>query len=546
MAQISRSDYARMYGPTTGDRIRLGDTELFIQIERDFAIYGEELTTSILGVTRDGMGRSSTSDPKGCDLILANAVVLDPSGVYKADIGIKGETIVAIGKAGNPDVQPGVHEGLVVRPHTTVLDLAGMIVTPGIIALDAPIASAASLVDLAESGVTSVIGGGESATGIGSSPPSANPQEITSLMEATAPFPLNLMLALSASESEREAANLAVAHGLGALRASDCNGIGPAVIDDTLSVADEFDSAFITEGETGNESSSTTQRAAAYKGRTVIFSGIDSTEGGTPRQLELLNEPNVLAATRVSSIPYTRNQLHALLDARLRYDDLRHVDSATAEAVADEGISGEIISATQVLLDMGAIPLLSASRMMPQMNSQILLRAMQAASIMKSQRGTLPDDSQRTPDADNVRVRRWLAKCTINPAIACGISAHVGSIEPGKLADLVVWDPAMFAVRPRLVFKSGEKSYSSEHGLTANRSTVFFTSQAHIDASPSAPGLKKVAVHNARDIGTASMVLNDAMPRIAVDPEAMDVQADGVSLSAEPVALLPLTQRYWI
>jgi len=541
MTTINRSDYARAYGPTTNDQIRLADTELFIRVERDFHTYGEESTVSALGVSRINSGRFSGPDDNTPDMVLVNAVILDWWGVVKADIGIKDGRISAIGAAGSTEVQPNID--IVIGPATTVLDLAGMIVTPGTIALDVPANSAESFARLVEAGVTTLVGGGGSATGIGMAPPGASPNNIESIALAAEPFPLNLVISLAVNSSETQAPEDASNYGAGALRLNDLNGMTPGAIDAVLTVSEQFNMPMLMEPASGNESDSVEGILAATSNRPVVLLGVEGMEVGGPLYLELAGAPNIMPSTRISAIPYTHDTLPALLDPLLIYNDVKPIADPEAAGLAADTLNPGAARAVECLLDMGAISLLSGSHVIPEINTEIAKRAFMSAHKMKLQRGELFED--QGTNADNFRVRRWLSKYTINPAIACGISADVGSIEAGKLADLVVWRPAEFAVRPYQVFKSGDRSFSSEFGITANRSAMLWMTGAAVDKE--AMNHLQLSSQIGAVLSTASkkdMKLNETMPYISVNSVTFEVHADGKLIAFEPAKEVKLNQLY--
>ncbi|MDR6093237.1 urease subunit alpha [Stenotrophomonas sp. SORGH_AS_0321] len=531
---LTRAQYTQRYGPTTGDVIRLADSNLLIKVEHDYAYYGDENTVSLLGVVRDGMGQAIGGAPAECpDLVLINAVIVDHSGIYKADVGIKNSRIIAIGKAGNPDVQHDVDPLLVIGSQTTVLDCAGKIITAGTIAVDVPVQSAESVMALVESGVTTIIGGGASLPGINMSPPAADRNTVQSIVLAVDPFPVNLLVSLSVNDADPGLIRPAVEeNGLGGVRITDFRGATPAAIDAVLSVADQYDVAASFDGSSGAESGEHAAQTAAFNGRTVVFVGVDAVESGDPMQLHNVEYANVLPAACIAAFPYTQNQLDMLLDARMIHDDVRGDSPADGSDLAERAASAGILQAVTVLMDMGAIPAVSGSTMVPEANAEIARRTFMLANVNKAQRGPLSEDDTTS---DNFRVKRYLSKYTINPAIMHGIAHDVGSIETGKLADIVVWDPAWFAVKPDFVVKSGEVSYSSVSGFTANGKATLFVNEAFVESGSIVNLVSNHTtsiIRGTRWIARGDCVHNGYLPKMKIDPQNFSVEADGIRLTA--------------
>lgn len=567
-AKISRAAYADMFGPTTGDRIRLADTSLIIEIEKDFTTYGEEVKFGGGKTIRDGMGQSQASRAQGAvDTVITNAVVLDHSGIYKADIGILDGRIAKIGKAGNPDVQP--HVDIVVGPGTEVIAGEGKIITAGGFDSHIHFICPQQIEEALNSGVTSMLGGGTGpATGTFATTCTPGPWHIARMIEAADAFPMNLGFAGKGNASLPLALEEMVLGGACALKLHEDWGTTPAAIDCCLTVADALDVQVMIHSDTLNESGFVEDTIAAFKGRTIHAFHTEGAGGGhAPDIMKVAGLANVLPSSTNPTRPYTRNTIDEHLDMLMV---CHHLDPAIPEdlAFAESRIRKETIAAEDILHDIGALSMMSSDSQAMGRVGEVVIRSWQTADKMKRQRGAL---SGETGDNDNFRARRYVAKYTINPAIAHGVSNHVGSVEEGKLADLVVWTPAFFGVKPDLVIKGGViacapmgdpnasiptpqpvhyRPMFGAFGPAPLANSLTFVSKAAIDA-----GLANriraqkplVAVENVRSgISKKSMVLNDATPVIEIDAETYDVRADGELLVCEPAEVLPMAQRYFL
>ncbi len=564
---ISRRAYAAMYGPTVGDRIRLADTELFITVEEDRTHYGEEVKFGGGKVIRDGMGQSQVSRAGGAvDTVITNAVILDHWGVIKADIGIRGGRIVHIGKAGNPDVQPGVD--IIVGPGTEVIAAEGKIVTAGGIDAHIHFICPQQVEHALFAGVTTMLGGGTGpAHGTLATTCTPGPWHLAQMLQATDHLPMNIGLYGKGNASEPQALVEMVRAGACGLKLHEDWGTTPAAIDCCLSVADQFDVQVTLHTDTLNESGFVESTIAAFKGRTIHAFHTEGAGGGhAPDIIKVCGLDNVLPSSTNPTRPYTVNTLDEHLDMLMV---CHHLDARIAEdvAFAESRIRKETIAAEDILQDLGAFSMMSSDSQAMGRIGETIIRCWQTADKMKRQRGALPGDTATT---DNFRARRYIAKYTINPAIAHGISAHVGSVEVGKLADLVLWSPAFFAAKPDLILKGGMiaaapmgdpnasiptpqpvhyRPMFGGIGRGAANSALTFVSGAFLDAAgPHQLDLARraVAVSQTRTIGKRSMVLNDATPHIEVDAETYEVRADGVLLTCEPAQVLPLAQRYFL
>ena len=567
MARIARAAYADMFGPTTGDRVRLADTELFIEVERDLTTYGEEVKFGGGKVIRDGMGQSQATRASGAvDTVITNALIVDHWGIVKADVGLKDGRIAGIGKAGNPDVQPGVT--LVIGPGTEIIAGEGKILTAG--AMDAhihficPQQIEAALM----SGVTTMLGGGTGpATGTNATTCTPGTWHLQRMIEAAEAFPMNLGFSGKGNASLPDALVEQVAAGACALKLHEDWGTTPAAIDCCLSVADDHDIQVMIHTDTLNESGFVEETIKAFKGRTIHAFHTEGAGGGhAPDILKVAGLPNVIPSSTNPTRPYTRNTLDEHLDMLMV---CHHLDPSIPEdvAFAESRIRKETIAAEDILHDLGALSIISSDSQAMGRVGEVLIRTWQTADKMKRPRGPLPGDGP----ADNARVKRYIAKVTINPAIAHGMSAHIGSIEAGKRADLVLWSPAFFGVKPDLVLLGGSiaaapmgdpnasiptpqpvhyRPMFAAYGRSVARSSVVFTSKLAIESGlPAKLGLWKemVAVENVRGgLSKASMVHNGATPVIEVDPETYEVRADGELLTCEPADVLPMAQRYFL
>jgi urease subunit alpha len=566
--RIDRRTYADHYGPTTGDRIRLADTDLVIEIERDAAVYGDEAKFGGGKVIRDGMGQSTTATRAAGspDLVITNAVVVDVSGIYKADVGIRDGRIAAIGKAGNPAIMDGVSPGLAISASTEVLAAEGHILTAGAIDAHVHFISPNQIPDAFYAGITTLIGGGTGpATGTKATTCTPGAWNIRRMYEAAEAFPLNFGFLGKGNSSGPDALREQIRAGALGLKLHEDWGSTPAAINECLAVAEEFDVQVAIHTDTLNETGFVEDTIAAIGGRTIHTYHTEGAGGGhAPDIIRLCGEPNVLPSSTNPTMPFTRNTLDEHLDMLMV---CHHLSAAVPEdvAFADSRIRPETIAAEDVLHDLGAISMMSSDSQAMGRIGEVICRTWQTADKMKRQRGPLA--GERT-GSDNLRVRRYLAKYTINPAIAHGIAAHVGSIEVGKLADLVLWKPAFFGVKPELVIKGGfiagammgdgnasiptpqpviARPMFGAYGGALDACCVHFVSQAGIDAK-ALDGLERslVAVRGCRTLRKRDLLLNDATPKIEVNPDTYEVRADGELMTSEPADVLPLAQRYFL
>ena len=564
--RISRQAYAEMFGPTTGDRLRLADTGLIIEVEHDHTIYGEEVKFGGGKVIRDGMGQSQRVSAETADTVITNALIVDAvTGIVKADIGLKGGRIAAIGKAGNPDIQPGVT--IVIGPGTEVIAGEGMIVTAGGIDSHIHFICPQQIEEALNSGVTTMIGGGTGpATGTYATTCTPGPWHIHRMLEAADAFPMNLGFLGKGNASLPEALREQVEAGVIGLKLHEDWGSTPAAIDCCLGVADEMDVQVAIHTDTLNESGFVEATIDAFKGRTIHTFHTEGAGGGhAPDIIKAAGLPNVLPSSTNPTMPYTVNTIDEHLDMLMV---CHHLDPAIAEdvAFAESRIRRETIAAEDILHDLGVFSMMSSDSQAMGRVGEVIIRTWQAAHKMKLQRGALPED---TPRHDNFRVKRYIAKYTINPALTHGIAHTVGSIEVGKLADLVLWKPAFFGVKPSLILKGGMIAAAAMGDPNASiptpqpvqyrpmfgsygkalKTSVTFVSQAALhNPAIAALGLQKplVAVSGTRTLTKADMVHNGATPEITVDPETYVVKADGVHLVCEPATELPLAQRYFL
>ncbi|MEW5862669.1 MAG: urease subunit alpha [Pseudomonadota bacterium] len=563
--KISRQAYAEMFGPTTGDRVRLADTDLWIQVEKDFTVYGEEVKFGGGKVIRDGMGQSQLPAAKVADTVITNALIVDHWGIVKADIGIKAGHIWRIGKAGNPDIQPAVT--IPIGAGTEVIAGEGMIVTAGGIDSHIHWICPQQIEEALASGITTMIGGGTGpATGTFATTCTPGPWHIHRMLEAAEAFPMNLGFLGKGNASLAAPLREQVKAGAIGLKLHEDWGTTPAAIDNCLAVADELDVQVAIHTDTLNESGFVETTIRAFKGRTIHTYHTEGAGGGhAPDILRVCGEPNVLPSSTNPTRPYTVNTLAEHLDMLMV---CHHLDPAIAEdvAFAESRIRKETIAAEDILHDLGAISMMSSDSQAMGRVGEVILRTWQTAHKMKVQRGALGGDPKTH---DNARVKRYVAKYTINPAIAHGISHLVGSVEEGKLADLVLWKPSFFGVKPFLVVKGGAIAMAAMGDPNASIPTpqpvhyrpmfaafgralstsVTFVSQAALK-NPAVAKLRLakplVAVKNTRRLGKKHMVHNDALPEIRVDPETYEVRADGELLACEPACVLPLAQRYFL
>ncbi len=560
-ATLSRADYAAIYGPTTGDRIRLADTDLIIQVERDLTTYGEEVKFGGGKVIRDGMGQSQKSRAEGAmDTVITNALIVDATGIYKADVGLKDGRIAVIGKAGNPDIQPAVT--VLIGPGTEIIAGEGRILTAG--AMDAHIhfICPQQIDDALHSGITTMLGGGTGpAHGTLATTCTPGPWHIGRMLQAADAFPMNLAFAGKGNASLPAALEEQVRAGVCALKLHEDWGTTPAAIDCCLTVADRMDVQVMIHTDTLNESGFVEDTIAAIAGRTIHAFHTEGAGGGhAPDIIRVAGLANVIPSSTNPTRPFTINTMEEHLDMLMV---CHHLDRRVPEdiAFAESRIRRETIAAEDILHDMGAMSIISSDSQAMGRVGEVLIRTWQTAHKMRVQRGKLGEGP-----ADNFRVRRYIAKYTINPAIAHGLAHEIGSVEPGKRADLVLWNPAFFGVKPEMVLLGGtivmaqmgdpnasiptpqpvhSRPMFGAFGRSVERSAVTFVSR---DAETGPLGLAKdtVAARGTRGIGKADMVLNDATPDIHVDPETYEVRADGELLTCQPAESLPMAQRYFL
>jgi urease subunit alpha len=570
MATLGRRAYAEMFGPTTGDRLRLADTELVIEVERDLTVYGEEVKFGGGKTIRDGMGQSQRVNGPGaheaCDCVITNALILDHWGIVKADIGIKGSRIAAIGKAGNPDVQPGVD--IVIGPGTEVIAGEGLIVTAGGVDSHIHFICPQQIDEALMSGVTTMLGGGTGpATGTFATTCTPGPSNLARMLQAADAFPMNLGFLGKGNASRPEALRQQVEAGAIGLKLHEDWGTTPAAIDQCLAVADKSDVQVSIHSDTLNESGFVEDTIAATKGRSLCAFHTEGAGGGhAPDILRVVGEPNFLPSSTNPTMPYTANTVDEHLDMLMV---CHHLDASIAEdlAFAESRIRRETIAAEDILHDLGAISMMSSDSQAMGRVGEVIIRTWQTAHKMKVQRGALAGDTARN---DNARVKRYVAKYTINPALANGIAHEVGSIEVGKWADLVLWRPAFFGVKPSLVVKGGfiaaalmgdanasiptpqpvhYRPMFGSYGGARSRSSITFVSQAALaSGAVERYGLAKqlATVKGCRGVTKAQMVHNAYAPRMQIDAQTYEVRADGELLSCEPAKVLPMAQRYFL
>ena len=573
MARISRRAYAEMFGPTVGDRIRLADTDLFAEVEADLTVYGEEVKFGGGKVIRDGMGQGQLPAAKVADTVITNALIIDAvTGILKADIGLKGGRIWRIGKAGNPDVQPGVT--IPIGGATEIIAGEGMIVTAGGIDSHIHFICPQQIEESISSGITTMLGGGTGpATGTNATTVTPGPWHLQQMLLAAEAFPVNLGFLGKGNVSLPGPLVEQIEAGAIGLKLHEDWGTTPAAIDNCLAVADEHDVQVAIHTDTLNESGFVESTVAAMKGRVIHTYHTEGAGGGhAPDILKVIGLPNVLPSSTNPTRPYTVNTLDEHLDMLMV---CHHLDASIAEdlAFAESRIRRETIAAEDILHDLGAISMMSSDSQAMGRPGEVILRTWQTAHKMKQQRGALGPDADRAAGSkghDNFRIKRYVAKYTINPAITHGIAKHVGSVEAGKWADLVLWRPAFFGVKPSMILKGGSIAhalmgdpnasiptpqpvhYRPMFGAFAplsNRSCLSFVSQASLDRGIARRfGLKRqlAAVGGIRKLSKKDMVLNDALPVMEVDPETYEVRADGEHLSCEPAAVLPMAQRYFL
>jgi urease subunit alpha len=566
-ATISRRDYAAMFGPTTGDRVRLADTDLIIEVERDFTTYGEEVKFGGGKVIRDGMGQSQRTRAEGAvDTVITNALIVDWTGVIKADLGLRDGRIVAIGKAGNPDTQPGVN--IIVGPGTEAIAGEGRILTAGGIDSHIHFICPQQVDDALHSGLTTMIGGGTGpAHGTLATTCTPGPWHIERMMQAADGFAMNLMFAGKGNASLPAALEEQVRAGAACLKLHEDWGTTPAAIDCCLTVADAMDVQVMIHTDTLNESGFVENTVAAMKGRTIHAFHTEGAGGGhAPDIIRICGEEFVLPSSTNPTRPFTVNTVDEHLDMLMV---CHHLDKSIPEdvAFAESRIRRETIAAEDILHDMGALSIIASDSQAMGRVGEVIIRTWQTAHKMKVQRGRLAEERGAN---DNLRVRRYIAKYTINPAIAHGISHETGSVEVGKRADLVLWNPAFFGVKPEMVLIGGTIAIAQmgdpnasiptpqpvytrpmwgAYGRSVERGSVIYVSAAaQAEGVRALYGIAKqtVPVVNTRGIGKRSLKLNDALPKVEVNPETYEVRADGVLLTCEPAEVLPMAQRYFL
>ncbi len=566
--KISREKYSAMYGPTTGDRIRLADTNLLIEVEKDYTTYGEESKFGGGKTLRDGMGQSvrTTSSDGDPDLVITNCVVLDYTGIYKADIGVKDGKIAGIGKAGNPDVSDGVTPGMTVGASTEALAGEGLILTAGGIDTHIHFICPQQVECALYSGITTMIGGGTGpADGTNATTCTPGPWNLAQMLKAAEEYPVNLGFLGKGNCSDEAPLAEQVKAGAMGLKIHEDWGSTPAVIDHCLNVADKYDVQVSIHTDTLNEGGCVEDTIAAIGGRTIHTYHTEGAGGGhAPDIIKAASEPNILPSSTNPTMPFTVNTLDEHLDMLMV---CHHLDNRIPEdvAFADSRIRPETIAAEDVLQDMGVFSMMSSDSQAMGRVGEVITRTWQTAHKMKEERGPLPEDSAEN---DNFRVKRYVAKYTINPAITHGVSRYVGSVEVGKMADLVLWNPAFFGVKPDMIIKGGKiiaskmgdanasipttqpvmyRPMFAAHGRAKYTSCITFVSKAaYEEGIKERLGLQRLVlpVENCRNIGKKDMKLNDAAPKITVDPETYKVTADGEALTSKPAKKLPLTQLY--
>ncbi len=567
MTRITRRAYADMYGPTTGDRVRLADTNLLIEVERDLTTYGEEVKFGGGKVIRDGMGQSQRTNAEGAaDTVITNALILDHWGIVKADVAIAAGRIAAIGKAGNPDTQPGVT--IVIGPGTEIIAGEGKILTAGGVDSHIHFICPQQVEEALAAGITTMVGGGTGpATGTAATTCTPGPWHLARMLQAAEALPVNIALSGKGNASRPAALEEMVRAGASSLKLHEDWGTTPAAIDCCLTLADRMDVQVMIHTDTLNESGFVEDTIAAIAGRTIHTYHTEGAGGGhAPDIIRVASLPNVLPSSTNPTRPYTVNTLDEHLDMLMV---CHHLEATIPEdvAFAESRIRRETIAAEDILHDLGALSMISSDSQAMGRVGEVIIRTWQTAHKMKQQRGALPGDGP----ADNARAKRYVAKYTINPAIAQGLSHEVGSVEVGKLADLVLWSPAFFGAKPDLVIKGGaiamammgdpnasiptpqpvhaRPMFGQLGGALAQTCITFLSSAAMEDDLGPRLGLRRrlSAVRNTRaGIGKRSMIHNDATPNIEVDPETYEVRADGALLTCEPACELPMAQRYFL
>ena len=565
--KIDRSSYGEHFGPTTGDGVRLGDTDLFIEVELDHTVYGDEVKFGGGKLIRDGMGQSaSASRESGApDLVITNALVLDYTGIFKADIAVRDGRISAIGKAGNPDIMDGVTEGMAISASTEILAGEGRIITAGGIDAHIHFISPNQIPEAFYSGVTTLIGGGTGpATGTNATTCTPGPWNIRRMYEASEAFPLNFGFLGKGNSSLPGALEEQIRAGALGLKLHEDWGTTPAAIDQCLNVADRFDVQVAIHTDTLNEAGFVEDTIAAFKGRTIHTYHTEGAGGGhAPDIIRLCGESNVLPSSTNPTMPFTRNTMDEHLDMLMV---CHHLSASIPEdvAFADSRIRPETIAAEDILHDMGALSMIASDSQAMGRIGEVICRTWQTADKMKKQRGRVDEAG----DNDNIRAKRYVSKYTINPAIAHGIAGTVGSVEVGKMADLVLWKPAFFGVKPEIIVKGGfiagatmgdgnasiptpqpyiYRPMFGHYGQALDSTSVHFVSQAGVE-SAALRGLRRGLdpVSGCRTLGKKDLKWNNATPKIEVNPETYEVRADGELLTCDPVEILPLAQRYFL
>jgi urease subunit alpha len=565
--RIPRRAYADMYGPTTGDRVRLADTDLWVEVEADLTTYGDEVKFGGGKVIRDGMGQSQLAQSQGAvDTVITNALIIDHWGIIKADVAIRNGRIHAIGKAGNPDIQPNVT--IPIGPGTEIIAGEGKILTAGGIDSHIHFICPQQVEEAITAGMTTLIGGGTGpATGTSATTCTPGPWHLARMLQAAEGLPVNIGFSAKGNASQPQALEEMIRAGASSMKLHEDWGTTPAAIDNCLSVADRFDVQVMIHTDTLNESGFVEDTIAAFKGRTIHAFHTEGAGGGhAPDIIKVASLPNVLPSSTNPTRPYTTNTIDEHLDMLMV---CHHLDPAIPEdvAFAESRIRRETIAAEDILHDLGALSMMSSDSQAMGRVGEVAIRTWQTAHKMKQQRGALPGDTT----ADNNRVKRYIAKYTINPAIAQGMAHEIGDISVGKLADLVLWSPAFFGIKPSLVIKGGTiatapmgdpnasiptpqpvhyRPMFAQYGRAMAESCITFVSAAAMDSNlPQTLGLARrlAPVRNTRaGIGKASMIHNNAIPNIEVDPETYEVRADGTLLTCEPATTLPMAQRYFL
>ena len=559
-----------MYGPTTGDKIRLADTDLIVEIEKDYAIYGEECKFGGSKTIRDGMGQNSgiTNKNGALDFCLTNAVIIDYTGIIKADVGIKDGKIVGIGKAGNPDTQDGVDPSLVIGAGTEVLSAEGLILTAGAIDTHVHYICPQQAETALFSGVTTMYGGGTGpADGTFATTCTPGPWNIRRMLEAVDELPMNFLILGKANSSSPEALEEQIQAGAAGYKLHEDWGSTPAAIDTALRIADQYDVSVAIHTDSINECGNVENTIQAYNGRTIHTFHTEGAGGGhAPDTMVMAGVSNVIPSTTTPTIPYTVNTYDEHLDMLMV---CHHMDSDIPDDIAfgKSRIRKETIAAEDVLHDMGAISIINSDSQAMGRPAEVITRTWQLADKNKKQRGKLPEDA---PGNDNFRVKRYIAKYTINAALACGTADYIGSVEVGKMADLVLWRPDMFGVKPEVIIKGGfmiaakmgdanasiptpqpiimKPMFGALGKARANTCVTFVSQAAYENGIKENYGLEKLVlpVKGCRTIGKKDMVLNNAVPKIEIDPETKKVKADGTEITSEPVDTLPMTQLYYL